>query len=142
MRLWSIHPSYLDSKGLVACWRESLLAKNVLEGKTVGYKNHPQLKRFKEYSSPVKAINAYIYELLLEAKKRKYKFDEKKVKATKLVEAISVNDEQLNYEYEHLLEKVKKRSSEKYEEIKNTKQIKTHPLFKEVKGPIEAWEKT
>ncbi len=141
MRLWSIHPCYLDSKGLVACWREALLAKNVLEGKTIGYKNHPQLKRFKEYPSPVKAINAYLYELLLEAKKRKYNFDANKVKAGNLLKAISVNDEQLKYEYNHLLEKVRKRSPEKYEEIKNTKQIKTHPLFKEVKGPVEAWEK-
>ena len=118
-----------------------MLAKNVLEGKTIGYKNHPQLKRFKEYPSPVKAINAYLYELLLEAKKRKYNFDANKVKAGNLLKAISVNDEQLKYEYNHLLEKVRKRSPEKYEEIKNTKQIKTHPLFKEVKGPVEAWEK-
>jgi len=119
-----------------------LLAKNVLEGKTVGYKNHPQLKRFKEHSSPVKAINAYLYELLLEAKKRKYNFDAKKVKAANLLKAINVNNEQLKYEYKHLLEKVRKRSPEKYEEIKNNKQIKTHPLFNEVKGPIESWEIT
>jgi hypothetical protein len=33
MRIWSLHPKYLDSKGLVALWRESLLAKNVLRDK-------------------------------------------------------------------------------------------------------------
>jgi len=38
MRLWTIHPKYLDAKGLVALWRETLLAKHVLEGKTPGYK--------------------------------------------------------------------------------------------------------
>ncbi|MDI3502728.1 MAG: hypothetical protein PWR13_285 [Archaeoglobi archaeon] len=27
MRLWSIHSKYLDAKGLVAVWREGLLAK-------------------------------------------------------------------------------------------------------------------
>ena len=48
MRIWSLHPRYLDAKGLVAVWRETLLAKHVLEGKTKGYKNHPQLNRFRE----------------------------------------------------------------------------------------------
>ena len=39
MRLWSIHPKYLDCKGLVALWREALLAKKVLRGKTRKYAN-------------------------------------------------------------------------------------------------------
>jgi len=43
MRIWSLHPKYLDSKGMVALWREALLAKQVLLNKTKGYKNHPQL---------------------------------------------------------------------------------------------------
>jgi len=30
MRLWSLHPRYLDAKGLVALWREGLLAQKVL----------------------------------------------------------------------------------------------------------------
>lgn len=37
MRIWSLHPSYLDAKGLVALWRETLLAQKVLLGATVGY---------------------------------------------------------------------------------------------------------
>jgi hypothetical protein len=41
MRLWSIHPEYLDAKGLVALWREALLAQNVLQCNTKGYKKHP-----------------------------------------------------------------------------------------------------
>jgi hypothetical protein len=43
MRLWSLHPQYLDPQGLVALWREALLAQAVLRGKTRGYKHHPQL---------------------------------------------------------------------------------------------------
>lgn len=43
MRLWSLHPQYLDAKGLVALWREGLLAQAVLAGQTRGYKRHPQL---------------------------------------------------------------------------------------------------
>ena len=38
MRLWSIHPKYLGTKGLVALWREALLAQKVLQGNTKGYK--------------------------------------------------------------------------------------------------------
>jgi len=60
MRIWSLHPKYLDTKGLVELWRETLLAKHVLEGKTKGYKNHPQLNRFKIYSKPLEAINFYL----------------------------------------------------------------------------------
>ena len=37
MRLWTIHPRYLDSRGLVALWRESLLARAVLRSQTRGY---------------------------------------------------------------------------------------------------------
>ncbi len=48
MRLWSLHPKYLDRQGLLAVWREGLLAQKVLQGKTKGYKNHPQLKRFQQ----------------------------------------------------------------------------------------------
>ena len=36
MRLWSLHPRYLDAKGLVALWREGLLAQAVLKGQTKG----------------------------------------------------------------------------------------------------------
>ncbi|GIW62281.1 MAG: hypothetical protein KatS3mg090_0107 [Patescibacteria group bacterium] len=78
MRLWTIHPKYLDSKGLVALWREGLLAKKVLEGKTKGYKNHPQLNRFKTHKKPLEAINSYLFNIYKEAKKRGYNFDKKK----------------------------------------------------------------
>ncbi|WP_343214776.1 pyrimidine dimer DNA glycosylase/endonuclease V, partial [Dokdonella sp.] len=40
MRLWSLHPRYLDPQGLVALWREALLAKAVLRGETRGYTQH------------------------------------------------------------------------------------------------------
>ncbi|MEM2589333.1 MAG: pyrimidine dimer DNA glycosylase/endonuclease V [Candidatus Aenigmatarchaeota archaeon] len=72
MRLWLIHPKYLDCRGLVAVWREGLLAKKVLEGKTKGYRNHPQLKIFKEYEKPIDLINAYLFQIYLEAKRRGY----------------------------------------------------------------------
>jgi len=79
MRLWSLHPKYLDSKGLVALWREALLAKNVLEGKTKGYKNHPQLLRFKELNDPVGGINQYLTAVYEEALERGYHFNRSKI---------------------------------------------------------------
>lgn len=60
MRICSLHPKYSDAKGLVALWREALPAKHVLEGKTTGYKKHPQLIRFKECESSIDLINSYL----------------------------------------------------------------------------------
>ena len=51
MRLWSLHPSYLDSAGLVALWQEGLLARKVLSSQTKGYIHHPQLHRFRKLPS-------------------------------------------------------------------------------------------
>jgi len=67
MRIWSLHPKYLDTKGLVALWRETLLAQHVLEGKTKGYKNHPQLDRFKRSKKPIEVINQYLAGVYAEA---------------------------------------------------------------------------
>ncbi|WP_029551066.1 pyrimidine dimer DNA glycosylase/endonuclease V [Thermococcus zilligii] len=141
MRLWSIHPKYLDTKGLLALWREGLLAKKVLEGKTRGYKNHPQLERFKKSEDPIAYINAYLYEVLLEAKRRGYNFDESKIDKVKIDGKLTVTDEQIAYEFQHLLKKLKSRDRRKYEEIKNTKEIEPHPIFEVIKGKIEPWEK-
>ena len=53
MRLWSLDPAHLDRQGLVACWREALLAQAVLAGRTRGYRHHPQLERFRVVPGPV-----------------------------------------------------------------------------------------
>lgn len=141
MRLWSLHPKYLDPKGMVAVWREGLLAKSVLEGKTKGYTKHPQLIRFKNHPFPLMAINSYLSQVLIEAKKRGYKFDENKISKTdKHVEKIKINSGQIEYEFTHLKNKLKKRSPKLYAKIVTLKQIQPHPLFKTVKGEIETWE--
>ena len=142
MRLWSIHPEYLDTKGLLAVWREGLLARKVLEGKTKGYKNHPQLERFKNTKDPVIYIDGYLYQILLEAKKRGYKFDESKVKNLELTDRIPVTQGQIEYEFQLLLNKLKKRNPEKYKEIVNINKIEVNPAFKLIEGEIEPWEKT
>lgn len=79
MRLWSIHPQYLDPQGLVALWREALLARKVLSGLTKGYKHHPQLARFRSCDNPIGAIDWYLSFVLDEARRRNYNFDASKI---------------------------------------------------------------
>jgi len=145
MRLWSIHPRYLDTKGLVALWREALLAKKVLEGRTIGYKNHPQLERFKNYKDPLLAINSYLYYVYLEAKYRGYNFDVRKIDGTTLLsKAIPVTEGQLLYELQHLCNKLKVRDKDGFFKfcLNSSKgQIEPHPLFFVISGDVEAWER-
>lgn len=141
MRIWSLHPKYLDAKGIVALWRETLLAKHVLEGKTKGYKNHPQLHRFKEASRPLAAINRYLAAVYDEAASRGYNFDGSKFARNRSRSLITVTTGQMKYEAEHLIAKLYTRDKKKFEEIKSLKTFEPHPLFKVVKGSIEKWER-
>lgn len=142
MRIWSLHPKYLDTKGLVALWRETLLAKKVLEGKTKGYLNHPQLSRFKAAIKPIDSINVYLETIWVEANKREYNFDVTKFERINDIEQISVTTGQLNFEIRHLLEKLKYRDIKKFKENKALVNFEIHPLFKLIDGEIESWERT
>lgn len=141
MRIWSIHPKYLDSKGLVALWRETLLAKNVLENKTKGYKNHSQLLRFKDSKEPLSAINCYLLEVYNEACVRGYNFNKEKIGNFNEVAKIPVTEGQLKYEQGHLLKKLKERDVEKYKLVKEVPFFDVHPLFYRIDGDVESWEK-
>jgi len=141
MRIWSVHPKYIDSKGLVALWRETLLAKNVLEGKTKGYRSHPQLIRFKTTQYPLNAINFYLQHVWIEASSRTYNFDASKFKSIEKINRITVNKGQLEFEKNHLLEKLKIRDRDKHNELLIVSNFETHPLFKLIEGEIETWEK-
>ena len=140
MRLWSLHPRYLDGKGLVALWREGLLAKAVLEGKTRGYVHHPQLARFRAQPDPVGAINAYLQFVLAESRVRNYRFDNSKLLPVKNYALIPVTTGQLDYEWEHLLAKLKARDIERYRSLCSVTKIDPHPLMRVVPGPIEPWK--
>ena len=140
MRIWSLHPEYLDAKGLVALWREALLAKKVLEGKTIGYRNHPQLNRFKESRKPVETINQYLSEIYSESLNRDYHFDKQKINWNFAKSKLTVTTGQVNYEAKHLLIKLKARDKTKYNELKTRSTFDVHPLFIVVKGDVEKWE--
>jgi hypothetical protein len=141
MRLWSLHPRYIDTKGLLGLWREGLLAQKVLLGKTKGYRNHPQLLRFKRTKDPVASIGTYLYFVHIEGERRGYNFNKNKIKRYDFTIKIPVTRGQLNYEFAHLLEKLRVRDKEKFESIKNEKIIETNPIFYVIEGEVEEWEK-
>ena len=140
MRLWSIHPQYLDSKGLVALWREGLLAQKVLSGETRGYRNHPQLTRFRGVPNPLGAIASYLRSVADEAEKRGYQFSRDKILKRRLRSRIAVTDGQVEYEFRHLLSKLRTRDPDLYRRLKDVRNIRLHPLFKRKKGGTETWE--
>ena len=140
MRLWSIHPRYLDAKGLVALWREALLAQNILRGNTKGYRNHPQLTRFKNTISPVGAVAGYLRHVAAEADDRGYVFDRTKIANENFRGKIAVSGGQLEYEFMHLSGKLKTRAPELYLRLCEVKRIEPHPLFDRVRGEVEEWE--
>ncbi len=140
MRIWSLHPKYLDAKGLVALWRETLLAKHVLEGRTKGYKNHPQLDRFRKSKKPIETINQYLADIYIEASGRGYNFDKEKINWDFKRSQLTVTTKQLDYEVNHLLKKLQSRDLKKHKDLQSKKIIDPHPIFKLIKGEIEEWE--
>lgn len=140
MRLWSLHPEYLDARGLVAVWREGLLARKILAGKTRGYRNHSQLKRFKAAPDPVLAVDAYLSAVLDEARRRGYNFDASKIEKRPMNCRIAVTRGQIAYEMEHLKKKLEKRDKTALRRQESAGLPKPHPLFEVVEGGIEDWE--
>lgn len=142
MRIWSLHPRYLDRQGLTACWRETLLAQAVLEGATRGYTRHPQLERFRAASDPLGAIGDHLAGIAEEATARGYRFDGSKVqrRSTPAVR-LEVTDGQLALEWEHLLRKLSVRSPELAVRWSGIELPDPHPLFTVVDGPVATWER-
>ena len=140
MRLWSLHPKYLDVKGLTAVWREGLLAQKVLQGCTRGYRNHPQLQRFRAQPNPTAAIAAYLAEIFAEATRRGYHFDRSKLSPFQDPPLIPVTRGQVRYEWQHLLVKLQRRDLARFQQLAPLLEPTIHPLFRLVEGNIEKWE--
>jgi Pyrimidine dimer DNA glycosylase len=141
MRLWTVHPRYLDAKGLVAAWREALLAQKILAGGTKGYRHHPQLTRFRSQREPVQAIASFLLGLADEATKRGYRFDVTKISTPKLRGRLPETDGQLLYEWDHLQNKLRVRAPALWRQFGGVIQPDSHPLFRIVPGQIRDWEK-
>lgn len=141
MRLWTIHPKHLDAKGLTALWREALLAQKVLQGKTRGYKHHPQLKRFFATGAPVAAVASYLSVVHQEAARRGYRFDRTKISRRRFQGTIEETNGQLFYEWRHLKNKLQARAPESFRACETVTTPEPHPLFRIVDGPVKEWEK-
>jgi hypothetical protein len=140
MRLWSLHPRYLDAKGLVALWREGLLAQKVLAGNTTGYRHHPQLTRFRDQPDAPGVIAVYLREIQREAARRGYRFDAAKIGRCAEDLNITVTRGQIDYELAHLRAKLKLRDQGALQRITAVTEPELHPLFRVVEGDVEAWE--
>jgi hypothetical protein len=140
MRIWTVHPSHLDPQGLVALWREALLARAVLRGVTRGYRHHPQLLRFQEHATPRGAISGYLSVVQKEAERRGYAFDRSKVGPLRQCGRIVATRGQLEYEWEHLLRKLRRRSPAWYRRLR-TAAPTAHPCFRIVPGAVAPWER-
>ncbi len=141
MRLWTLHPKYLDVRGLAALWREGLLAQAVLRGRTKGYVHHPQLVRFRSRPSPVGAMADYLRAVQAEAVSRGYRFNTRKISRARDSGSIEVTHGQLQYEWNHLTAKLETRDTKWRARLENVRRPQPHPLFRIVPGSIEAWEK-
>lgn len=160
MRIWSLHPSLLDRRGLVACWQETLLAQKVLRGLTKDYMNHPQLERFKATANPALSVARYLHGLADEADSRGYNFNRDRIaynsddiaQTAETRKSIPVTTGQLRYELRFLGTKVANRDPEWLSSTLNSYLQPTdsdenqvippaHPLFEILEGPIKSWEK-
>ncbi|PWC05735.1 pyrimidine dimer DNA glycosylase/endonuclease V [Agromyces badenianii] len=142
MRIWSLHPRYLDRQGLTACWRETLLAQAVLEGATRGYTRHPQLERFRDLPDPLGAIGDYLAGVADEATARGYRFDGSKVhRRSETPVLLEVTSGQLALEWEHLRRKLATRSPELALRWAGVELPAPHPLFTVTAGAVASWER-
>jgi len=142
MRLWTLHPRHLDAAGLVALWREALLAQAVLLGRTRGYTRHPQLQRFLAAADPEASIGAYLRAVADEATTRGYSFDAARIVARECsAPRIAETKGQLLYEWEHLGRKLQRRSPAWYRDRVADVQPTAHPLFRIVAGGVRDWER-
>jgi hypothetical protein len=141
MRLWTLHPRYLDAQGLVAVWREGLLARAVLRGRTRGYRHHPQLERFRAHAYPRAAINCYLALIAAEAAARGYTFDLTRIGPQRRGIVLKASRGQLEHEWRHLMRKLRARSPHLHKKWRDERAVRAHPLFRIVKGGIAPWER-
>jgi hypothetical protein len=141
MRLWTLHPKYLDAAGLVALWREGLLAQKVLLNETTGYRSHPQLARFKQRQDSLALIAAYLHDICEEATSRGYNFDHEKIQARRSRKKLTCTRGQLLYEWQHLRNKLEHRSPHQFAKLDAVRRPAAHPMFTIIAGAVEAWER-
>ena len=141
MRLWTLHPRHLDRQGLTGAWREALLAQAVLAGRTRGYRDHPQLLRFRATDDPIRAITSYLWRLAEEADRRGYTFrSDKLLRPLEPSVSLTLAQGQLDYEWAHLCRKVEQRDPPWFRAHLAASAPRPHPMFTLIPGPVAEWE--
>ncbi|QZY51092.1 pyrimidine dimer DNA glycosylase/endonuclease V [Leucobacter tenebrionis] len=143
MRIWSLHPQHLDRMGLLACWRETLLAQAVLAERTRGYRNHPQLERFRAHPRPLDAVGAYLSGVAEEAGRRGYRFDAARILRPGSLaddDRIPVTEGQLAFEWQHLGRKLRERDPDRAAAWEVSEPV-PHPVFCVEPGSVASWER-
>lgn len=165
MRLWTIHPTFLDNEGLHGLWREGLLAQKIIEDPTHGRSNNPQIARFRNHVSPISILGAYLWTVGHEGMERGFKYNVARIEDPPMLGSIMVpkgssgdpripvTEEQIRFEFDHLFSKLEERDPVSLEKILNYSVQSTikyredfrlkaiNPAFRIVVGPIESWEK-
>jgi len=142
MRLWTLLPKYPDPKGLVALWREALLAQAVRKGETVGYRQHPQVLRFKSHADPLAAIAVYLHAIYEEALARGYRFDRIRINRRRTKLRLVQSRGQLAYERRHLKAKLRARNPDWLRRWNSIAAPEQHPLFRLVPGSVRDWKES
>jgi hypothetical protein len=145
VRLWSIHPKYLDAKGLVACWKEALEAQDYIWGDRKGgrHENHPALNRFHWHQNPKHAISGYLAAILEEAAERGFNYNASLIRyPLGRCQRIYVSTAQLSFERQHLKKKLEERNqTEKLNQLLHKGLPAQHPLFLRLYEPVSfPWE--
>ncbi|MDW5563812.1 MAG: pyrimidine dimer DNA glycosylase/endonuclease V [Methanomassiliicoccus sp.] len=141
MRLWSIHPRYLDPPGLGGLWREALLAQGVVAGRTLAYRNHPQTRRLLEQPDPWGAIHDYLIGVWDEAHRRGYAYQRSRILPHAGDHPMEVPRGQFEYEAALLRLKLEARSPRYLAGLPRPGDALPHPSIRMVEGGIAWWER-
>ena len=79
--------------------------------------------------------------VLIESEKRGYHFDKTKLPVQCIpVDFIMESQGQLDYEWQHLLKKLRVRNPDRFRSVSNVKSPDPNPIFRIVPGGISSWE--
>jgi hypothetical protein len=141
VRLWSIHPCYLDPPGLGGLWREALLAQRVVEGRTAAYRHHPQARRVLDQADPWGAIHDYLLGVWEEGRRRGYHYDRSRISEHSGGHLMEVPRGQIEYELALLRYKLAERNRDFLSRLPTFERTLSHPSIRIVEGGIAPWER-
>lgn len=150
MRLWSLHPSYLDKQALQVCWADALQALEYYKQERAYMKGitndlspyfYPCLDRFRMTGSPIAHITNYLHGLCDESERRNTPFGRAKLPEFTPGLRLKVTDGQIAREEKLLLLQLNRRKqTQLWMDLFVAEYVQPHPLFEIVSGPVEPWE--